>query len=38
MLDAVINKVVRLTITTTPEQLERLLASLPHGVRFGVIA
>jgi hypothetical protein len=37
MLDAVINNVVRLTITTTPEQLERLLASLPHGVRFGVI-
>ena len=37
MLDSVINKVVRLTITATSEQLEHLLASLPHGVRFGVL-
>jgi hypothetical protein len=36
MLDSVINKVVRLTVTTTSEQLERVLASLPHGVRLGV--
>jgi hypothetical protein len=36
MLDSPINKVVRLTIATTSEQLQRILATVPHGVRFGV--
>jgi hypothetical protein len=37
MLDSAINKVVRLTIPTTSEQLDLALGSLPHGVRFGVL-
>jgi hypothetical protein len=37
MLDSAINKVVRLTVPTTIEQLSDALESLPHGVRYGVL-
>ena len=37
MLDSAINKVVRLTVPTSTEQLDRALESLPHGVRFGIL-
>jgi hypothetical protein len=37
MLDSAINKVVRLTVPTTTEQLDDALGSLPHGVRYGVL-
>ncbi|HEY8265977.1 MAG TPA: hypothetical protein VIG03_05340, partial [Steroidobacteraceae bacterium] len=37
MLDSAINKVVRLTVPTTIEQLGDALESLPHGVRYGVL-
>jgi hypothetical protein len=34
MLESAINKVVRYAFATSPGQLERHLASLPHGVRY----
>ena len=37
MLDSAINKVVRLMVPTTTEQLDRALESLPHGVRYGML-
>ena len=37
MLDSAINKVVRLTVPTTIEQLGDALESLPHGVRFSAL-
>lgn len=36
MLDAAINKVVRLTITGSSWQLEQVLASLPYRVRLDI--
>jgi hypothetical protein len=36
MSDTAFNKVVRLVLATTAEEFEAVLASLPHGVRFGV--
>lgn len=36
MLDVAINKVIRLTITGSAEQLERILASLSYGTRFSI--
>jgi hypothetical protein len=34
MLDSAINKVVRYAFATSPGQVERHLAALPHGVRY----
>ena len=36
MTDTTLNKVVRLVLATTAKEFEAVLASLPHGVRFGV--
>jgi hypothetical protein len=36
MTEAFFNRVVRLVIATTREELEAVLGFLPHGVRFGV--
>ena len=36
MTDTAINNVVRRMLATTAEEFETVLASLPHGVRFGV--
>jgi hypothetical protein len=36
MTETVFNKVVRLVVATTPQELEAVLGHLPHGVRFGV--
>jgi hypothetical protein len=36
MSDTAFNKVVRLVLATTAKEFEAVLASLPHGVRFGV--
>jgi len=36
MNETVFNKVVRLVIATTSEELQTVLGYLPHGVRFGV--
>lgn len=36
MTDIALNKVVRLVLATTAKEFEAVLASLPHGVRFGV--
>jgi hypothetical protein len=36
MTDTALNKVVRLVLATTAKEFEAVLASLPHGVRFGV--
>lgn len=36
MTEIVFNKVVRLTLATTAEELQSVLGYLPHGVRFGV--
>jgi hypothetical protein len=36
MTDTAFNKVVRRVLATTAKELETVLASLPHGVRFGV--
>jgi hypothetical protein len=36
MTDTAINNVVRRMLATTAEEFDTVLASLPHGVRFGV--
>jgi hypothetical protein len=36
MTDTAFNKVVRRALATTVDEFETVLASLPHGVRFGV--
>ena len=36
MTETVFNKVVRLVLATTREELEAVLGHFPHGVRFGV--
>ena len=36
MTDTAFNKIVRLVLATTAREFETVLASLPHGVRFGV--
>jgi hypothetical protein len=36
MVETVFNKVVHLLVATTAGELEAVLGTLPHGVRFGV--
>ena len=36
MVETVFNKVVHLLVATTASELEAVLGTLPHGVRFGV--
>jgi hypothetical protein len=36
MTEAVFNKVVCRVLATTPDELQAVLGSLPHGTRFGV--
>ena len=36
MIETVFNKVVHLLVATTAGELEAVLGTLPHGVRFGV--
>src|SRR5687767_1437729 len=36
MTDTAFSKVVRLVLATTAKEFEAVLASLPHGVRFGL--
>ena len=36
MMERVFNKVVQLLVVTTAGELDSVLGTLPHGVRFGV--
>ncbi len=37
MFSKIFNDVVQLALATTPHELERALAPMPHGVRYGVV-